>query len=178
MSDQAPNGPDSMTTRTLRRLRRRLAELTSTPESEINAGTRLDALIARSDRRRVWSGLIKEGFELPDLERPPAVVWCAFFLLALLFATSLKAWQAILSGVELALFTRRVTRPLAVHPPLGCETLREAAIRATPFSQPDYHAGLWPHEDIADKVRLIIAEACNIPVSSIQDDTNLVDLLD
>ena len=60
-----------------------------------------------------------------------------------------------------------LTRPLAVKPPIACETVHEAVLRLTPFRREDYQAGLRPREELAAKVRLIISEATGVPFAEI-----------
>ena len=78
----------------------------------------------------------------------------------------------------LGLLARKVTRPLTIHPPIGCETMQEAALHLTPFRHEDYKAGLWPREDIAARVRWILARELHIPFEAITEKTSLADLCD
>lgn len=165
----------SMTDRTLFRLRHTLAELTLTPESDIEPNTRLDALIPKSERRRVWSELIASGFDVPELRRSDGIVWLVVGTVLALAAASVSAWY-VWSSVQITLLLRRLTRCLAVHPAPGYETVREAAVSLTPFTMDDFRAGLWPREAIADKVRLMFARESGVPFDSIHDDTPIARL--
>jgi len=67
----------------------------------------------------------------------------------------------------------RLTRPLAVHPPVYCETVLEAALYLTPFKQVDFKAGLWPQEEIAAKVRMIIACSAGVRFQDVYNNSCL-----
>ena len=67
---------------------------------------------------------------------------------------------------------------MAIYPPIGCQTLQEAALQLTPFRKEDYQAGLWPHEDIAGKVRLVICEAIGMPFEAVKEESRLSELID
>lgn len=162
----------SMTDRTLARLRHTLAELTLTPERDVEPNTRLDVLIPRSERRRIWSELIASGFDVPELRRSDDIVWVAVGTVLALVDGSVSAWY-IWTSVQLTLLLRRWTRFLAVNPAPGYETLREAAVSLTPFTIDDFRAGHWPREAIADKVRLVFARESGVPFDSIHDDTSI-----
>jgi hypothetical protein len=71
-----------------------------------------------------------------------------------------------------------MTRRFAIHPPLSLlsQTVRELALSITHFTRQDYDAGLWPSQDIHDKVRAIIAESTGVPLSSVKADTKWTDL--
>jgi len=86
-------------------------------------------------------------------------------------------WWHLLSLPELGLLARKIVGPMAICPPIGCETLQEAALQLTPFRQEDYQAGLWPHEDIVGKVRLIISKNIGMPFEAIREEGRFSDLL-
>jgi hypothetical protein len=172
------NGGRSKTGQTLCRLREQLLLATALTPDAITPAARFEALIPDDERRRVWDGLRAGGLALPALELSPRVfLLAALMVLApvLLLAFAQKNAAILLSVTELGLLARRITRPLAVHPPRGCETVREAVLRLTPFDTRDYKAGLWPPEDIADRVRLLIAEVANLPFESVKRESRLIE---
>jgi hypothetical protein len=148
--------------------------------AEIRPSARFDALIPPGERRLVWSRLQMEGLELPALQLSSRAL---FLIVVLVLAPVLAlyvvlSWTALFSLAELSFLARKVARPWAIHPPRGCETVREAALQLAPFSRQDYQAGLWPRKDIADKVRLIVARAAGVPFESITEETRFSDLLE
>lgn len=64
----------------------------------------------------------------------------------------------------------------AVHVRPGSATLERIARQNLDFNLADYRKGLWPPEAIEAKVIAILAESCNVPVSSITRDTKWTDL--
>jgi hypothetical protein len=49
-------------------------------------------------------------------------------------------------------------------------------LTVTPFTHEDFKAGLWPREEIAAKVRLLVAKAAGLPVDSVTEETSFCDL--
>jgi hypothetical protein len=162
---------------TLREFRRALQQVVPSIGAEISLSARLDSLVPSSERRRAWQELQAAGWELPELQRRTGVFAISALLVfapVVLLALSLRTWSVVLSLIELSWVAHRLTRPLAVHPPIGCETVRELVLGWTPFRHEDYRAGLWPQEEIAAKVRLIISRAAGVPFADIKNDTKLL----
>jgi hypothetical protein len=164
---------------TLEELERELGLLIPVSEP-IRASDRIDAIIPPEHRRRVWGEFQKAGFKLPGL----CLSWGVFAIAALLvlgptalLGLYLRDWSySFLTLVGLGFLVYRLTRPWAIHAPLGCETLQEAATYLTPFSPEDYKVGLWTREEVAAKVRQIFADAANVPVQEVKGETSLKDL--
>jgi hypothetical protein len=162
------------TTSALTALRGHLQELLSLSRTNIKPTDRLEDLIPLRDRRQVWQDLQAAGFNLPGLGLSKRVLLVALALVVgpvLLLALALRTASVVLSMIELGVLSYRLTRPLAVHPPVYCETVPEAALYSTPFKMTDYKAGLWPPEEIAAKVRLIIAQAAGVRFQDASDDS-------
>jgi len=51
--------------------------------------------------------------------------------------------------------------------------VREAVLHLTPFRRQDYERGFWTSEEIAAKVRLIVARATGTPFPLVTNDTRL-----
>lgn len=149
------------------------------PAESISYSARLASIIPPYRRRRVWRHLRAAGFALPGLtlSGPVLIVVVTIILFpAWLIILTVKGWMALFSLAELVVLSHKVTRPLAIHPPIGCETVHEAVLELTPFRHEDYRAGLWPPEEIGAKVRLIVAEATGMPFATITPQTKLVDV--
>jgi hypothetical protein len=157
-------------------LRARLLEVLPARPEEVSPTQRHDQLIPRLDRRRVWQELREAGFALPPLRLPSQVFLAAAFvvLAPVAILVLLLNWSFVFALVELSIWARRVTRPLAIELPL--QTVQEAVLYLTPIRRADYHAGLWPPEAIALKVRALIAEAAGRPLESVQAETRISDL--
>ena len=161
------------------RFRRELVQLAPVAPDQVRSDTRFDASIPRRMRRRVWRELARRGFALPPLVLSPSVA--GFILFSALARSAMLAW--LLNNVvfmwailPFALLSYFLTRPFAVHPQPGCETVREAVFYVTPFRRADYEAGLWPREDLAIKVRSIIADALGLPLVNVREESRLVEL--
>jgi hypothetical protein len=169
------------TQQTFREFKQALERIVPSAGPEISPNDRLDAIVAKEQRQRVWQELRAAGWELPELVRSAGVVFLAALLIsaAVAFvALFLRTWSALLVLLDWSWLARKLTQPLAVHPPVACETVREAVLHLTPFRREDYQAGLWPREELAAKVRLIISKAAGVPFAQIRDDSKLCDLFD
>jgi hypothetical protein len=176
--DRDSPAPFSKTRETADEIRFALSEILDIPEEEILPSSRFDAIIERPIRRQVWEVLRAWNLPLPPLGLTSgAFLGVAFVVLApLALLAFLVHWSVLLSLAEISMLARWVTRPWAVHPPDDCQTIREAAISITPFRLDDYRAGLWPREEIAAKVRMLVARTACVPLSSVKDDSRLMDL--
>jgi hypothetical protein len=178
LTEPSRNSPPG---RTFVRLRACLADLVPAPAESISYSSSFATIIPPWSRRRVWQQLCSAGFALPALTLSgPVFILVATVVMfpAWLIVLTVKGWAALFSLAELMVLSHKVTRPLAIHPPIGCETVEEAVLQLTPFRQEEYRAGLWPLEAIAAKVRMHVAEATNTPFSAITPQTRLCDLLD
>jgi hypothetical protein len=54
--------------------------------------------------------------------------------------------------------------------------VHEAVLRLTPFRHEDFRAGRWPKDEIAAKVRLVLAESSGVSFDRIKNETVLEDL--
>lgn len=172
---------DSKIQQSHRKLQGLLAEILDVPSDRIALSQRLSSLIPKEERRRVWAELRQAGVALPALELSGGVFSVAALVVlspVLLIALVLKTWLAFLSNLELGVLARKVTRPWAIHPPCGCETVYEALLEVTPVTHEDYKSGRWPRQEIAAKVRQVLARALNIPFEKITDQTRLIDICD
>ena len=170
--------PESMTRRTLCRLQAKLSETIALSPADIAPTKQLETLILPKERSRVWRELADAGLRLPSLKLSPPVFWTlTVFVLTplLLLAFVLKTWAIFFSLPELSLLLHKLTRRFAIHPPKHL-TVYEAALSLTPFRHEDYKAGLWPAEDIADKVRLVIAVSTGAPFDSLCGKTRIAEL--
>src|SRR5262249_1567373 len=111
------------------RFRQELLELIPIPREAVRPAARLEDIIPKTMRRRVWRQLQNRGFRLPQLEVSHAVI--GFSVFSVIVRSAAVVWlnnNPVFGLVILpfALVTWIFTRPLAVHPPAGCQTVREA----------------------------------------------------
>jgi hypothetical protein len=171
---------DSMTNRTFRKLCGGLARILPEAPSEMSLADRIDQLIPYRERRRVWCDLREAGFGLPGLclSGPLRLAVTLLVLAPVASLTYLFGWIGALHVLEFGKLAYWITRPWAVHPPIGCETVQEAVLHLTPFRQEDYAAGLWPREDIAAKVRWMFCQAAGRSFETVTEKTVIADLVD
>jgi len=181
MDSVAEPSPYSAPGRTFTRLRASLADLVPAPVASISYSSSFATMIRPWSRRRVWQQLRTAGFALPGLtlSGPVFILVAAVVMFpAWLIVLTVKGWTALFSLAELVLLSHKVTRPLAIHPPLGCETVHEAVLELTPFRHEDYQAGLWPPEEITAKVRQMVAEVAGVSFEEIRPETRLCELFE
>ena len=174
-------GPEPQTAETFRELRRHLHRILPLGCPNISPADRFELIIPPEERRRVWDDLQAAGYELPRLQRSPGLVLVVMVLVlapVALLVLSLRDWAIGLCVIELAFVAVRLTRRWAIHPPIGCETVLEALLQLRPFRREDYRAGRWPREEIAAKVRFIVARCAGLPFDAIKDETSLAELFD
>jgi hypothetical protein len=164
------------TASTLKDFRRQLQEMLPAT-ADVKSADRFEDLIPIKDRRRVWEDLQAVGFTLLPLvlsRRVMLIAWAIVLGPVVLLALAFRTASIVLSVVELWILAYRLTRPLAVYPPASCENVREAVLHVTRFTLADYKAGLWPREEIAAKVRIIIARNCGVRFDDVHDDSCLI----
>jgi hypothetical protein len=162
-----------------REFERQLRRLLLVPQQDLRMSDRTEAIIPPEERRRVWRELQRAGFDLPRLNLSCDIfIIMAFVILEpVLVIGLLLGWRTmVLSFIGLSLLAHRLTRPLAIHPPIGCETVQELVMHMTRVVLEEYKAGLWTHGEIAAKVRQFFAEEAGVPVRDIKEDTRLLDL--
>jgi hypothetical protein len=156
-----------------------LRELISLPPAEIQRSEKLESLIPPKERRRVWSDLRQAGFGLPSLQLAFPTFMSAVILVAvpsILVAIQFGIWSVFLSLPILSILAYWRTRPFAIHPPDGCQTVYQAACYITQFTPEDYKAGLWSHEQVATRVRNVLAEAACASPDEIRGDMTMEEL--
>jgi hypothetical protein len=162
----------------LRRLQETLHEI-APPTKELLGYEELEAVLPLEDRRSNWRELQSAGFELPELEMSPQVFWIAALMvltpLGLLCLVS-RIWFVIWSFVEFTILAYKLTRPLAVHPPDWCRTVGQAALCLRDIRMPDGQAVAWTRAEVAERVRMIVAEHAGVPIEEVTEDTRLADL--
>jgi hypothetical protein len=144
----------------------------------VHATARIESIIPKPERRRVWQELKHRGWRLPDLELPgPMRLPFLFAFLTAILSILTHVWTLLITLVEGTYWYWKLTRPLAVHAPRGYETVEQLALQTTKFGIDDYRRGLWPREVLAAKIRSILAVQVGVPFDEIKNDTKLDELL-
>ncbi len=166
--------PQSRIAMTFADFRRRLQEVIPSSPDHIELNDRLEDLIPGHERRRVWRDLQKSGVKLPRLGLSWRTFWISFAVITaplVLLALAMRTASVIVSLLEFSVLAYRVTRPWAVYPPASCQTVRDVVLSLTPFRSADYMAGLWSRQDLADKVRSIVANAHGLRLEEVHNNT-------
>lgn len=131
-------GQGCLTSHAFYRLRSALLKVTGLPRRAIAPATRTESLWPPATRRAAWSKVAREvGVDLPPLERPAWLVWCATaavvigsFTVAFILRNRLGhlALRSLLSvslasALVLAWAVASATRPAARYVPSGSDTV-------------------------------------------------------
>jgi len=164
-------------------LRRQIARFVQIDESAIRPDTRMGAIIP-VERRDEWIGQLRartnQPVQVPGLSRRSTrtVRWIEFGMLTALGL--LFWWQPLWITIAMLIYAwisaLIVSQNESVRWPTGYETMEELAISQVHYNAEDAAAGLWPREEIAAKVRWIVAAQSGARFSEITEDTNLYDL--
>jgi hypothetical protein len=146
---------------------------------DIHPSADLRDLIPPSRRREIWGRLRRQGFQLPPLHLPPRTFAHATFWViktAAALALWLGHWGALLIAVPLAHLAYRICRPWAVELPPSPRTVGEMVFYLTNFREHRDSGYRWTRNDIALKVRLIVAEAAGLPLDKVRPDSTWAEL--
>lgn len=159
---------------------------------QIRTTTPLNSLLQMDSRREFWARLsAATGYQLPELERPPGLVWALVVLPVLALAGTLLeclTWPqahglvvglfVILMGLPLyAILSARLTAPLATCFPHQCATVaglvREVLRRNdVPLAEEPPHP---PAASVFPRIRRIVSETLNIPQAEIFEDSRFLE---
>jgi hypothetical protein len=165
--------------RTFCQLRAGLMSRIEVARHEIRPETPLESLVPESMRREVWQDLQQRGLRMPALEwseRDQRRNLLAALRSAASAAVSLQRWSAMLLVFPLAVIMFWATRRRAVHFPPFVKTVGELVIYSTRFADHKDSGYRWTHNEIALKVRMIVAESLGLPLEAIQPETTWAEL--
>jgi hypothetical protein len=146
---------------------------------EVRPGTPLETLLPMRGRREVWEHLQRQGLRLPPLElseRDRGRILLHALRMAASSALYLQRWYVLLLVFPLALVVSWASRRRAVHFPLGLRTVGEMVIYATCFAEHKCSGYRWTRNEIALKVRMIVATSAGLPLEAIQPETSFAEL--
>jgi hypothetical protein len=165
--------------RTFDQLKDVLSRMTDTPAEQIVPGESLEKLLPLEVRRALWRELRREGLDVPGLQLPSAFGLTAagsVLLRTLTLTVLLRNLWALLTGLPLGVVTFLLTRPWAVRFPLGLRTAGELALWATRYSDHTDSGYNWTEEEIATKVRMVLAVSLNRQLDEIHMESTLDEL--
>ena len=98
------------------------------------------------------------------------------FLVVALLALLLQDWLAFLLFIDLGLIAYKMSRPYAVHMNLAPRTVGELVLYLTSLKNHKHCGYRWTRNEIALKVRFIIAEQLGLRMDDVQPETRFTDL--
>jgi len=165
--------------RTFGRFRAGLVSSLGLARHQVHPRAPLETLIPVHRRREVWRRLRRQGLRVPALRLAPRErAWEVFGVVktAVSFALWLQKWPALLAAFPLGLVAYRVSRRRAVHFPLGLRTVGEMVLYLTSFREHSSSGYRWTRNEIATKVRLIVAESLGLPLDAVRPEKTLAEL--
>lgn len=162
-------------------VRQTLVGMLPSSHVRIRPDSQLDEIVPREARKQVWHAMRARWPELPRLVVPDRVARSSVYQLYAKAVLTIVMTHNILmlwTLIPFAWLIWLMTRPFAIEFPASCETMREAVLRVTHFTQTDFEAGLWPEEELSAKVRMIVADAVGRPFREVTEDSRLIDLVD
>jgi hypothetical protein len=165
--------------RTFGRFRDGLLDSLDVGRREVRPGALLEELIPLPQRREVWRRLRRRGLPVPALELAPAErAWNVFGVLKTTasLALGLQRWIALVAVLPLGLVAYWISRPRAVHFPLGLRTVGEMVLYLTSFPEHRGSGYRWTHNEVAFKVRVVVAESLGLTLDAVQPERTLADL--
>jgi hypothetical protein len=147
----------------------------------VHPRTPLDVLIPVARRAEALELLREVGLRAPVLERrvqeyPLCPIVAVAVLLVGVVALALQSWLVFLLALPLlfglVVLAFRVTRTRVLPVPLGPRTVGEMVIFLTRFGEhPGYR---FSRNEIALKVRLVVAGSVGVPVDRVREETSFV----
>ncbi|MCI0459135.1 MAG: hypothetical protein L0Z62_19435 [Gemmataceae bacterium] len=165
---------------TFERLRAALPECLDTLHPDAHPETPLETLLPVAQRREAWRLLRQQGFPLPELQLPPEESR-RNLLRVLRVAGSLALWlwwwPALLLALPLGVVVYRLSRPRAVVFPAYVKTVGELALYLTPYRDHREGGCRWTDEEVAAKVRMVVADWAGLPFEEVRPETKFADLM-
>jgi hypothetical protein len=165
--------------RTFGRVRAALLRSLDVARHEVRPGADLETLIPAPVRRAAWRTLRRDGLPVPALQLTPLerkVRTAVVLKTARSFILWPQQWPALVVAVPLGVLEYWASCRRAVRLPLGLKTLGELVIYLTTFREHQGSGYRWTRNEIATKVRLIVAESMGVPLDAVQPETTLEEL--
>jgi hypothetical protein len=165
--------------RTFGRFRAGLLDSLGVDRDEIRPDTPLEDLIPAHERREVWRRLRRQGLRMPALELTAADrAWEFFGVLKMTasLALALQRGAGLLAALPLGLLAYWASRRRAVLFPLGLRTVGEMVLYLTSFPEHKASGYRWTYNEVAFKVRLVVAESLGLPLDAVHPDDTLAEL--
>jgi hypothetical protein len=151
-------------------LRAALAEATGVPSRAIRPWTELEWVLPLNRRRELWRAMQRQGLRLPALELPHRAGWlgCLVLTIPKVASVFLLGWclGSLAAVVAVALLVL-LSRPWVREFPAGLRTVGDLTLYITDDAEHRASGYKWTRNEIAFKVRVVLAESLNIPLDQI-----------
>jgi hypothetical protein len=165
--------------RTFARFRAVLVRTLDVPRHAVRPWMDLETLIPVPVRREVWRCLQREGLRVPALEFAPLESRLRAAAMLKTIASFLlwpQQWPVFLAALPLEAIEYWLSLSRAIHFPLGLKTVGDLVLYLTSFREHKGSGYRWTYNEIAFKVRLIVAEALAVPLERVRPESTLVEL--
>ena len=167
------------TTKSFYEVRKLLCEKLAVKRRDIRPSTKLNGLIPRRLRRRIFKALSKRSLWVPELQLPLVMNWMGL-VLVLASGIGVGVSSGLAGGIILGIIAGFITLylmlaafywitlPLAVSFPSGYETIGDLVRRVTP----NYDAKDEIDVRVLDRVRRIVSEQMGVPIEKLAPQTS------
>jgi hypothetical protein len=165
--------------RTFCQIRAGLLSSVEVARREIRPDTPLEAILPRMERRKAWETLRARGLRLPALilsERDQRRNLLDLVRATVSTAVSVQSWSALLLVFPMCVVVHWASRHRAVHFPPYLRTVGDLVIYTTHFAEHKESGYRWTRNEIALKVRMIVAECAGLPLEAIRPETTWAEL--
>lgn len=165
--------------RTFGRLRSVLLRTLAIERRHICPQMPLAVLIPPEQRRQTWQRLREEGLAVPSLE---LTSWerttgtLTVLKTAASLALSTQNSYALLTALPLGAVAYAASRPRAVNLPLGIRTVGDLVMYLTSYREHQHSGYRWTRNEIALRVRFLVAESMGLTLNEVQENTSFAEL--
>ena len=160
-------------------LRAAIAGAAGVPSRAIRPWTHLEWVLPVDRRRELWRAMRQSGLRLPPLELPPRAGWlgCLVLTVPKVVSVFVLGWcLGTLAAAAAVLLYWLLSRPWATEFPAGLRTVGELTLYLTDYAEHRDSGYRWTHDEIAFKVRVVVAEAMNLPLDQVRTESTFREL--
>jgi hypothetical protein len=164
----------------MERLRAALPDCLDTLHPDARPETPLETLFPVAQRREAWRRLGRQGFRLPPLHLPAEEdrrIWLRVLRVVGSLVLWLRWWPALVLALPLAVLFYRLSRHRAVEFPACVKTVGELALYLTPYRDQREGGCRWTDEEVAAKVRMVVADWAGLPFEEVRPEMTFEELI-
>jgi hypothetical protein len=160
-------------------LRAALAEAIGIPSRAIRPRTKLEWVLPVERRRELWLAMQRNGLRLPALELPPEAGWlgCLVLTIPKVAFVFLLGWcLGSLAAVAAVVLFVLLSRPWQTRFPACLRTVGDLTLYVTDYAEHRASGYRWTHDEIAFKVRVVIAESLGVSLDEVRTESTFREL--